>query len=97
VLREHTLYGYDFDQTMSRISLMNLMMHGINNPHIKQINTLSARYDEEKHYTVVLNPPFKGSIDELEIGASSPSRQRRPRYCFWNSCTPCCKAVGGGR
>jgi len=23
VLREHTLYGYDFDQTMSRISLMN--------------------------------------------------------------------------
>ncbi|MCK4937173.1 MAG: SAM-dependent DNA methyltransferase, partial [Methanosarcinales archaeon] len=56
-------------QTMSRISHMNLMMCGINNPHIKQINTLSARYDEENHYTVVLaNPPFKGSIDESEIG-----------------------------
>jgi len=83
VLREHTIYGYDFDQIMSRISLMNLMMHGINDPHIKQINTLSARYDEENHYTVVLaNPPFKGSIDESEIGGKFTIKTKKTEILF---------------
>jgi len=68
MLRESTLWGFDIDQTMTRISLMNLMMHGITDPNIKQINTLSTRYDEANHYDVVLaNPPFKGSIDASEI------------------------------
>ena len=68
-LREHTLFGYDFDPTMVRISLMNLMMHGINQPKIKQKNTLSTRYNHEKNwYNIVLaNPPFKGSINKSEI------------------------------
>lgn len=69
VLENETFYGFDFDQTMVRISLMNLMMHGISSPNIEQKNTLSNRYDESNYYDVVLaNPPFKGSIDESEIG-----------------------------
>jgi type I restriction enzyme M protein len=68
ILRNRTLWGFDIDQTMTRISLMNLMMHGITDPNIKQINTLSTRYDEANHYDIVLaNPPFKGSIDASEI------------------------------
>ena len=69
MLWENSLYGYDFDPTMVRLSLMNLMMHGINNPNIKQENTLSSRYNQEKnHYDIVLaNPPFKGSINRAEI------------------------------
>ncbi|MDH5686347.1 MAG: type I restriction-modification system subunit M [Candidatus Bathyarchaeota archaeon] len=69
LLREHLLHGYDFDSTMVRISLMNMMMHGINRPKIEQKNTLSTRYNQEKnHYDVVLaNPPFKGSINKSEI------------------------------
>src|SRR3989337_4234309 len=34
LLLEHTFYGYDFDTTMLRISLMNMMMHGIERPNI---------------------------------------------------------------
>ncbi len=68
ILREDTLYGYDFEQTMIRISMMNLMMHGINDPQIEQINTISTRFNESNFYDVVLaNPPFKGSIDRSEI------------------------------
>lgn len=67
-LRDETLYGYDFDPTMNRISIMNLMMHGIKDPQIEQINTLSTRFNESRSYDVVLaNPPFKGSIDKSEI------------------------------
>lgn len=67
-LRTKALRGYDFDQTMVRISLMNMMMHGINNPHIDQVNTLSTRYSQKPQYDVILaNPPFTGSLDESEI------------------------------
>jgi type I restriction enzyme M protein len=69
ILTENTLYGYDFDSTMVRLSLMNLMMHGVNSPNIKQKNTLSSQYNHEKnHFDIVLaNPPFKGSVNEREL------------------------------
>lgn len=66
-----TFYGYDFDSTMARISLMNLILHGIKAPHIEQRDTLSKNYNEEDRYSVVLaNPPFKGSIDKSDINDS---------------------------
>lgn len=83
ILREETLYGYDFDQTMTRISLMNLMMHGISSPNIDQKNTLSKRYNESNYYDVVLaNPPFKGSIDESEIGENFRTQTKKTEILF---------------
>ena len=83
ILREQTFYGYDFDQTMTRISLMNLMMHGINNPNIEQKNTLSKRFDESNCYDVILaNPPFKGSIDESEIGENFRTKTKKTELLF---------------
>ena len=35
VLREKTFHGYDFDTTMVRIGLMNLMLHGIDQPNMR--------------------------------------------------------------
>jgi len=68
MLDEETIHGYDIDETMVRIALMNLMMHGIKKPNIKRQNTLSGNYAEENMYDVVLaNPPFKGSLNEAEI------------------------------
>lgn len=67
-LNNHQFYGYDFDPTMVRIGLMNLMMHGIKNPNIDQVNTLSLRFEQEPKYDIILaNPPFKGSIDKDEL------------------------------
>ena len=82
-LKESTLCGFDFDQTMARISLMNLMMHGITNPNIKQLNTLSTRYNEASHYDVVLaNPPFKGSIDESEISSQFTIKTKKTEIIY---------------
>ena len=67
-LRKHTFYGYDFDSTMVRIGLMNMILHGITEPNIDYMDTLSKRYDEREIYDVILaNPPFKGSIDKDDI------------------------------
>ncbi|MGD8161767.1 type I restriction-modification system subunit M [Pantoea sp. FN0307] len=67
VLQE-SLYGYDIDATMVRLGLMNLMMHGIDEPNIDYQDTLSKSYNEESAYDIVLaNPPFTGSIDKGDI------------------------------
>lgn len=63
-----SLWGYDIDQTMVRLGLMNLMMHGIDEPNIDYKDTLSKSYTEEAEYDIVLaNPPFTGSIDKGDI------------------------------
>lgn len=70
-LKEKTFYGYDMDESMVRIGLMNLMMHGISSPNIEQKDTLSKKYDENNHYDVIMaNPPFKGSVDKGDINES---------------------------
>lgn len=82
-LRENTLHGYDFDPTMTRISLMNLIMHGIDYPHIDQENTISTRYDKPNEYNVVLaNPPFKGSIDSSEISDNFTIKTKKTEILF---------------
>lgn len=67
-LKEKTFYGFDIDQTMVRIGLMNLMLHDISVPHIEHIDTLSKRYDKhekDEQYTIIMaNPPFTGRIDK---------------------------------
>ncbi len=63
-----SLYGYDIDSTMVRLGLMNLMMHGIDEPQIDYKDTLSKSYLEEAEYDIVMaNPPFTGSIDKGDI------------------------------
>jgi type I restriction enzyme M protein len=53
---------------MVRLGLMNLMMHGIDEPNIDYKDTLSKSYLEEAEYDIVMaNPPFTGSIDKGDI------------------------------
>ena len=56
--------GYDMDRTMLRIGAMNMMTHGIQNPHIIYRDSLSDQNTDSGKYTKILaNPPFKGSLD----------------------------------
>jgi len=66
-----SLHGYDIDSTMVRLGLMNLMMHGIDEPHIDYKDTLSKSFTEEAEYDIIMaNPPFTGSIDKGDINES---------------------------
>ena len=63
-----TFTGYDTDQTMLRMSAMNLMLHSITNPDIDYKDSLSKQNTVSSKYTVCLaNPPFKGSVDAESI------------------------------
>lgn len=68
---EDSFYGFDIDGTMVRLGLMNLMMHGIDNPHIDYKDTLSKSFNEDSQYDVIMaNPPFTGNIDKGDINES---------------------------
>jgi len=63
-----SFYGFDIDTTMVRLGLMNLMMHGIDNPHIEYKDSLSKNYNETGNYDIVLaNPPFTGKLDKGDV------------------------------
>lgn len=84
-LKEKTFYGYDMDESMVRIGLMNLMMHGISSPNIEQKDTLSKKYNENSHYDVIMaNPPFKGSIDKGDINEGLSLNTTKTELLFVN-------------
>ena len=80
---KESIHGMDFDQTMVRISLMNLVMHGIENPDINQINSLSKLYEQRPMYDIILaNPPFKGSINESELNDDFRTKTKKTELLF---------------
>jgi type I restriction enzyme M protein len=65
---DQSFVGYDIDTTMVRLGLMNLMMHGIDEPKIDYKDTLSKTYNEDAQFDIIMaNPPFTGNIDKGDI------------------------------
>jgi type I restriction enzyme M protein len=78
-----SLHGYDIDQTMVRLGLMNLMMHGIDSPQIDYKDTLSKSYVENAQYKIVLaNPPFTGNIDKGDINEELALKTTKTELLF---------------
>jgi type I restriction enzyme M protein len=57
--------GMEFDPTMIRIGAMNMILHGIEDPKLKDVDALSEANEGFKDAAslILANPPFKGSID----------------------------------
>ena len=67
-LDESVFYGREFDITMYRIGLMNLILHNIKPDNSKHQDSLSKDAQEEDKYTLILaNPPFTGSLDSNDV------------------------------
>jgi len=85
ILDEDSLFGYDFDETMKRISIMNLMMHGIKKPKIYCVNTLSdtdPRISDNTYDVILANPPFKGSLNMAEISERFRTKTTKTELLF---------------
>ena len=67
----HQFSGGETDQTMFRISAMNLLLHGIEQPDIRLIDSVSKQNTATSRFDLVLaNPPFTGSVDAEDIAPS---------------------------
>jgi len=85
LLDEESIFGYDIDETMTRIALMNLMMHGIKKPNVKRENTLSdsePRIPDNTYDVILANPPFKGSLNEAEISERLRIKTKKTELLF---------------
>jgi len=62
---EAMFHGFDFDPTMLRIGAMNMMLHGVENPHITERDSLAQEHgaDAGRYSLILANPPFAGSLD----------------------------------
>jgi type I restriction enzyme M protein len=58
-------HGFDFDSTMLRIASMNLLLHGIEQPDIRDQDSLAqtSSSDVGAYSLILANPPFAGSLD----------------------------------
>lgn len=66
-----SLFGFDIDQSMVRMGLMNLMMHGIDEPNVDYQDTLSKNFNQEREYQYIFaNPPFTGNLDKSDINSA---------------------------
>ncbi|KZN29050.1 hypothetical protein N480_09790 [Pseudoalteromonas luteoviolacea S2607] len=69
-IEQKMFWGFDFDDTMLRVSAMNMLLHGVPGANIHYQDSLNKNMQQhfpeqvEDFFDVVLaNPPFKGSLD----------------------------------
>lgn len=56
---------------MLRISTMNLMLHGVDAPNVRYLDSISKNNQVKGKYDLILaNPPFTGSVDVEDIDKS---------------------------
>jgi len=88
-LKHRSFYGREKDDLAYPIALANLMLHGIDEPHIWHGNTLSrqATYDglyggaPDRFNVLLTNPPFGGK-EGVEAQAQFPFKTRATQVLF---------------
>jgi type I restriction enzyme M protein len=87
-LLEASIFGTDVSRQMLRISMMNLMLHGIRHAKLKRANVLSDMgglndVDLRRRYKIILaNPPFAGQLHKDSIRADLPTRSKKSELLF---------------
>ncbi|MDD7282126.1 MAG: class I SAM-dependent DNA methyltransferase [Erysipelotrichaceae bacterium] len=60
--------GFDTDPSMLRIGAMNMLLHGVDDPHIERLDSLSGDNQIRNQYSLIMaNPPFTGSVFQEDI------------------------------
>ena len=87
-LMEASIYGTDVSRQMMRISMMNMVLHGIGKAHLKRANVLSeigglTEDDLNRQYKVILsNPPFAGVLPKESIRHDLPTSSKKSELLF---------------
>ena len=87
-LLEASIHGTDVSRQMMRISVMNLVLHGIARARLKRANVLSemsglTEDDLNRRYAVILsNPPFAGQVPKESIRRDLPTKAKKSELLF---------------
>lgn len=87
-LLERSIFGFEVSRQMMRISMMNLVLHGIRNAHVKRANALSelgGMSDEDlrrRYKRILMNPPFAGMLPAESIRKDLPTESKKSELLF---------------
>ncbi|MFH1680172.1 MAG: class I SAM-dependent DNA methyltransferase [Candidatus Eisenbacteria bacterium] len=85
---EASISGTDVSRQLMRISMMNLVLHGISRARLKRANVLSemgglTEEDLNRRYKVILsNPPFAGVLPKESIRHDLPTQSKKSELLF---------------
>jgi type I restriction enzyme M protein len=85
---ERNIYGFDVSRQMMRITMMNLVLHGVEQSPVKRANVLSeygglSDDDLARQYKVILsNPPFSGQLPKDSIRNDLPTNSKKSELLF---------------
>jgi len=85
---EASIFGTDVSRQMMRISMMNLVLHGISKARLKRANVLSeiggqSEDDLNRRYKVILsNPLFAGVLPKESIRHDLPTTSKKSELLF---------------
>lgn len=85
---EDSIHGINVSRQLIRISMMNLVLHGIRNAHVKRANALSelggmTEEDLKRKYSAILsNPPFAGVLPKESIRTDLPTNSKKSELLF---------------
>jgi type I restriction enzyme M protein len=99
ILQTRTFYGKEKKSLAFVIAIMNMILHGIDAPHILHTNTLTENLadiqDKDRYDVVLANPPFGGK-ERKEVQQNFPIRTGETAFLFLQHFIKSIKAGGRG-
>jgi type I restriction enzyme M protein len=99
ILQTRTFYGKEKKSLAFVIAIMNMILHGIDAPHILHTNTLAENLadiqDKDRYDVVLANPPFGGK-ERKEVQQNFPIRTGETAFLFLQHFIKSLKASGRG-
>lgn len=96
-LQKNTFYGKEIKSLAYIIGIMNMILHGIETPNIKHVNTLAENIndiqDKDRFGVVLANPPFGAGIGR-EIQQNFPIKTGETAFLFLQHFIKILKAGG---
>lgn len=97
ILRTKTLYGKEKKNLAYVIGLMNMILHGVESPHLIHSNTLSENLadiqQKDRHDIILANPPFGGK-ERKEVQENFPIKTGETAFLFLQHFIKILKAGG---
>ncbi|MEO5830131.1 MAG: class I SAM-dependent DNA methyltransferase [Rhodanobacter sp.] len=98
-LQRRTFYGQEKKSLAYVLGVMNMILHGIDAPNIRHINTLADNVmdiqQKDRHDIVLANPPFGGG-ERKEVQQNFPIKSGETAYLFLQHFIRKLKAGGRG-
>lgn len=96
-LKNRTFYGREKKSLAFCIAIMNMILHGIETPHLIKDNTLTINLadiqERQRHHVVLANPPFGGK-ERAEVQENFPIRSSETAFLFLQHFIKILKAGG---